>query len=195
MASPFHAVTTLSSRSGAADRLRRPALLSQLGPLPRIRRVGEQLERGGTVLERSVRSDVEELSRRGAVVAAEELAELGGRPDVSEAFDAVGVRVQRRGEAAVGRGETGEQEVGDLADDALGQGMAGEPPPVRVRTQQKRVVVQHLLEVRHHPLPVDAVPGEPSTQLVVDPAARHRHQSALGDLQGGGVSGPFVVAE
>ena len=57
---------------------------------------------------------------------------------------------------------------------ALGQRRTGLPPPVQIDPQQQRVVVEHLLEVRHPPEPVDAVAGEAAGQLVVHAAPRHR---------------------
>src|SRR5207244_1511264 len=42
-----------------------------------------------------------------------------------------------------------------------------------VERQQLRVVVEHLLEVRHQPPLVHRVPVEPAAQLVVHTAARH----------------------
>jgi len=48
---------------------------------------------------------------------------------------------------------------------------------VQVVAQQFGVVVEHLLEVRHHPALVDAVTVETAGQLVVDAAPRHLIQS------------------
>ena len=76
-------------------------------------------------------------------------------------------------------GEVVDQELRGLRRDPAGQRVAGAPRPVRVGPQQQRVVVEHLLEVRHHPVGVDAVAREPAGQLVVDPAARHRRARAL----------------
>ena len=54
-----------------------------------------------------------------------------------------------------------------------------------VDAQQQGVVVEHLLEVRHHPVGVDAVAGEPTAELVVDAAAGHRLERPGGHLPGG----------
>jgi len=67
--------------------------------------------------------------------------------------------------------------------------MVGDAPPATgVAAQQQRVVVQHLLEVRHHPAGIDAVAGEATADLVVDAAARHRVERALGHVERAGLA-------
>ena len=122
------------------------------------------------MLERAGRGDLEDLRRPGAVLGAEHLGELVGRPDVELALDALAVGVERRGEATLGGAQLAQQEVGGLAGDPLAQRSA----PPGVDAQQLGVVVEHLLEVRDHPAPVDRVAREAAAELVVDPAARHR---------------------
>ena len=70
--------------------------------------------------------------------------------------------------------EVAQQELGGLAGDPPGQRRPGRPPQCSVDPQQQRVVVEHLLEVRHHPARVHRVAGEAAGQLVVHPAAGHR---------------------
>ena len=55
---------------------------------------------------------------------------------------------------------------------------------MRVDAGEQGVVVQHLLEVRHHPVRVHAVPGEAAGQLVVHAAAGHRLSGTRGHGQG-----------
>ena len=45
---------------------------------------------------------------------------------------------------------------------------------VGVHADEQRLVVEHLLEVRHEPLAVDGVPGEAAADVVVHAARRHR---------------------
>ena len=59
-----------------------------------------------------------------------------------------------------------------LRDDAVPL-LAGEQPRVEVRRDEERVVVEHLLEVRHEPLRVDRVAVEAAADEVVHPAGRH----------------------
>ena len=109
------------------------------------------------------------------VVGAEHLDELLRSPHVERALGSLGVGVERRGETALGCPELPEQEVGD----ALGRpdpDAFAEAAPLGVDPQQLGVVVEHLLEVRHHPVGIDAVAGEASAELVVDPPAGHRLQ-------------------
>ena len=46
-------------------------------------------------------------------------------------------------------------------------------PEMRAEPHEQRVVVEHLLEVRHEPLRVHAVAREAAADLIVDAAARH----------------------
>jgi hypothetical protein len=47
---------------------------------------------------------------------------------------------------------------------------------------EQGVVVEHLLEVRHRPGRIDAVPREATADLVVDAAAGHRAQGVQGHI-------------
>ena len=122
------------------------------------------------MLEGAGRGHLEDLRRPGAVVGAEHLDQLVGGPGVELALDALAVGVERGGEAALGRAQLAQQEVGGLAGDPLPQ----RPAATRVDAEQQAVVVEHLLEVRHHPAGVDAVAREAAAELVVHAAARHR---------------------
>ena len=66
--------------------------------------------------------------------------------------------------------------------------VGGATPAADVGAQQQGVVVEHLLEVRHHPARVDGVAVETPADLVADAAARHRLQAALRQLQAAGVA-------
>jgi len=165
------------------------------GPAHGIGRVDGELQRGGAVLERAAVGDREQLRGPGAVLGAQHVAELGGGPGVGLALDAVGVGVERGREAALGRGEVAEEERGRLVGHAQGERRTGDPVQVRVGPQQQRVVVEHLLEVRHHPMRVDAVAGETTRELVVHAAAGHAVAGQLDHLQRGGRARALVVAE
>jgi AcrR family transcriptional regulator len=148
-----------------------------------------ELEDRRALLEGALRGHPEVGGRELPVKVAEFGGELGGRPCVVGAFDAaaaavVTVGVQRGGETALGCAEFGDHEVRGLQGDPAGEVGAGGPPQVRVRAGEQGVVVEHLLEVRDHPLPVDAVAGEAAGQLVVDPAAGHRLAGVADHLEG-----------
>ncbi len=132
------------------------------------------------MLERAAVGDRQQACRPRAVLGAEDVGQLRRRPDVERALGALGVGVERRGEPTLGGAELADQEVGD----ALGGPDPDLGAPLGVDAQQLRVVVEHLLEVRHHPVGVDGVAGEPAAELVVDPAARHRLQRCGGHLPG-----------
>jgi len=103
------------------------------------------------------------------------------------AVEAVGV--ETGSEAAGGQQQLPLQPADQTTHHALALGaqqrvMVGHPTPAAdITSEQQGVVVQHLLEVRHHPAGVDAVPGEAAADLVVDTAARHRVERALGDVE------------
>ena len=108
--------------------------------------------RPGAVLERRARP----AARRG--------------PRVELALDALAVGVQRGGEPALVGAQLAQHEVGGLRGHPLRHRAA----PAGVEAEQLGVVVEHLLEVRHHPAAVDGVAREAAAELVVHPATRHR---------------------
>ena len=76
--------------------------------------------------------------------------------------------------------------------------MAGVPerlPRVDVGTAEQCLVVEHLLEVRHQPSLVHAVPREPASDLVVHPPARHGVQREGDHRAQCGVAGVDVAAQ
>ncbi len=56
--------------------------------------------------------------------------------------------------------------------------------PVEVGPHEQRLVVQHLLEVRHEPFAIDGVAGEAAAQVVVHPARCHRVECGGDDVAG-----------
>ncbi len=144
-----------------------------------VRGIGEQLQHGLAVLERPGHRDRERPGRPRGVVGTERLGQRGRRPGVEGALAALAVGVQGRGEAAVVGAQLAEHPLGGLGHDPAREGRARGPPPVQVHAEQERVVVQHLLEVRHGPRRVDGVAREPAAELVVHPAAGHRLEGAF----------------
>ena len=76
-------------------------------------------------------------------------------------------------ERAVGRAHLAHEPADDVARDVAERGFAGRARRIGIQRQQRRVVVQHLLEVRDRPLAVDAVTAEAAAELVVNAAVRH----------------------
>ncbi len=54
---------------------------------------------------------------------------------------------------------------------------------MQVDTGDERLVVEHLLEMRHVPVLVDRVAGEAAAEMVVDAARGHRLQGVLDHLE------------
>ena len=94
-----------------------------------------------------------------------------GRPREREPFHALGVSVLRGGEAAVDEPQLAEHVVERLLGHPPVALLARGRPGVEIRRGEECVVVQHLLEVRDQPVPVDGVPVEAATDEVVHPAA------------------------
>ena len=121
---------------------------------------------------------------RDVIDAAEDLAELSTQhrldlrrlPDEVFALVPFAVGVLRCVEAAV-RMDHLAADVGQrLLDDLLEAGLAAEPPAVEVQPDELRIVVKHLLEMRHQPLPVRRVAVEAAAEVVIDPAGSHLPQ-------------------
>ena len=108
----------------------------------------------------------------------ERLQELGGnplvlRPGEGEPFDAVRVGVLRGGEPAVGEAQLAEDVVERLLDNRAVASLACDHPCVEVRRGEQRVVVEHLLEVRHEPAVVDGVAMKAAADEVVHGTRGH----------------------
>ena len=103
----------------------------------------------------------------------QDLAKLVLRPDVEEPFDALGVRIECREEAALGAPHLAEHPFeGALACLAPAL-VANCLIAVEVGAREKGVVVEHLLEVRDQPLRVDGVASEAAADVIVDAAGEH----------------------
>ena len=189
IASPFHAATTLSSRAGRV-RVARAASSRARTDSQRSGSSGSASSWRVDAPCSNVPASVTSSSRAAQAPSSSPStsSSWAGRPHVEPALDPLAVGVQRGGEAALVGAQLGQQEVGGLPGHPLGQRVAGLPPPARVDAEQLRVVVEHLLEVRHHPAAVDGVAREAAAELVEDPAAGHRPQRPVGHP--GRVRGP-----
>ena len=108
---------------------------------------------------------------------------LVGRPDVELAFVALRVRIERRVEATVGRAQVAQHPVGRFLGGPAEQRLACRDCRLRIDAEQLPVVVQHLLEVRDHPVGVDRVAVETAAELVVEAALGHARQRQRGHVQ------------
>ncbi len=160
-----------------------------------IIRVAPVLEHRTAPLERAGRRHAEHLRRVRRVALASRLGELRRRPDVEPALRTLAVRVERGRESALGGAQLADHPVAGLRGDAAGEPRARAAPQVRVDAREQRIVVEHLLEVRHHPRIVHGVPRETPAKLVVHAAARHCLRGRRCHPQRGGAAGPLVVAQ
>ena len=104
-------------------------------------------------------------------------------PRVGQALDAVGVGVLRRREAAFGQAQVAQQVVERFLRDLAIALVPGHEPAVQVHGGEQRVVVEHLLEVRDEPLPVDGIAVKAAADEVVHAARGHRVQCLHRRLQ------------
>ena len=111
------------------------------------------------------------------------LGHFARQPRVRQALDTVRVGVLRRGEPAV----VEEQLAEHVLDGALGDRavplLARHEPAVEIHRHEQRVVVKHLLEVRHEPVVVDRVAVEAAADDVVHAPRGHRVERRRHHLQ------------
>ena len=116
-------------------------------------------------------------SKECGVLLPEHLLDLISCPDVKLALDAFTVRVEAGAKAAARRAHFPPQPLDGLAHGLLEDRFPCVEPGKRQQFEKLRVVVEHLLEVRHEPSLVDRVAREAASELVVDAALAHPAQS------------------
>ncbi len=107
--------------------------------------------------------------------------------------DAVGVLGRKEAAVAVRHlaNDVVQRIFGDVQEAILGKRLR----PLHVRKNQLRLVVQHLLEVRHAPGRIDRVPVESAADMVAHAAQRHRQQRRAHHPRSIRVAGPCVLAQ
>ena len=105
------------------------------------------------------------------------------------------VGIGRRVEAALRRPHLPREIVQGLSRHCTETLLAGDLPPLEVGFDELRVVVEHLLEVRHQPTRVGGVAMEPAADLVVDAAIGHRVEGPAHLLGGLRIIAPARVAQ
>jgi hypothetical protein len=111
-------------------------------------------------------------------VLAEQRLDLRAGPDVEAPLHTLAVGVQRAGEAAAdalvrGRHHLAQDPGHRLPHPLLVERLARLLPDERQHVDQRRVVVEHLFEVRDEPLVVHRIAREAAAQMVVDAALAH----------------------
>ena len=104
-------------------------------------------------------------------------------PDIELALVALGVRIQCRVIAARRMRHVAQHPVGRFPGDAAEKLVASGHCSLRAHRKQLPVVVQHLLEVRDHPIRVHRVTAEAAAELVVEAALGHARQRERGHVQ------------
>ncbi len=125
-----------------------------------------------------IRRSIEAEARREhrELLGAERRSYFRAIPGVELALVTLGVRVEARVVAALRGLHLAHGPRGSLERHACIERIAARQRGLRVHRQQRAVVVQHLLEVRDHPVLIDRVPTEAASQLIVDPAFGHAAQ-------------------
>src|SRR5205823_2172140 len=122
-------------------------------------------------------------------------------PEVEGAFAGMvpagfqAVRILRRIEAA--------ERIGHLATDVLQRVVRDVREEIvtrrlralEEREHELRLVVEHLLEVRHAPAGIDGIAVKAAADVIAHPALRDRTERSQDHVQGGLVSGPRVLAQ
>ena len=125
---------------------------------------------------------VDRLEQPGAV--AEGVVDLALGPDIELAFLAFAVGIEAAGESAVRRRHLA-QHPGDGFGDTRGvERRFGVLPDQGEQVDELRVVVKHLLEMRHQPDLVHRVARETAAQVIVDAALAHiveRHANGVAE--------------
>ena len=142
-------------------------------------------EAGVRILEVPALGDAEVADHLVGIATAHGV-HLGERPAEELALHALGVGIFRREETAVRMTQVAQHIRDDLLGDAPVARLPRDQPSVHVRAQEQRLVVEHLLEVRHEPERVDRVAVEPAPHLVVHASGGHgveRHRDHLQRLR------------
>ena len=133
--------------------------------------------------------------REGRLLGREGGAHLRRRPGEELSLDAFAVRIRGGVEPAPGRRQVA-PDVGErLADDARELVSSRHLVGFQVDECQERIVVEHLLEVRHAPADVGRVAVEATAHVIVDAAPGHRFQRLHHHAERRGIARAAVVAE
>ena len=110
------------------------------------------------------------------VLRRQQIEQLLPRPHEILPLHPLRVRIRRGVERPLRRLQTVQQVLAGFRHNPPKQLVARQPPRIQIERDQQRVVVQHLLEMRHQPDPIHRVAVKPARQLVVNPALRHPPQ-------------------
>ena len=116
------------------------------------------------------RGDVVVPREERRLVLADGVRDLVQRPDVEFPLLAFAVGIERGGEGALLGRHLAREPADGLLRARAEQRIAGTLMRERQQLQQLRIVVEHLLEMRHQPALVDRIAGKPAAEMIVDAA-------------------------
>jgi len=139
--------------------------------------------------------DAEMVDGHIELFGCQQLRQLLPRPAVKLPFVPLAVGIFGGIEAAVRMRHVAEHVCENVADDFRVARLAGDEIRVEVELCQLRVVVEHLLEMRHEPFGVHGVTGEAAAELVVNAARCMRSQVCSTLRVASGIVEAFGVAQ
>ena len=86
-------------------------------------------------------------------------------------------------EGALGRAHVAQHPRHDPSRRVREYDLAGRAPGIRIKREKRRVVVEHLFEVRDRPFGIDAVAAETAAELVVDAPGGHALERRRDNLE------------
>src|SRR4029077_16689320 len=117
------------------------------------------------------------------VFRAEHLNDFLPAPDIISSFGVFRatmsnqtVSIFRREKAALGMRHVPQQILEHLAGDFGEKFVASELPRLEKRNRQLRLVIEHLLKMRHMPKLIDRIPVKSSTEMIAHAASSHSAQ-------------------
>ena len=149
----------------------------------------------GHALEIALVGDAEIVGYDLGGVAAESANNLLGSPDEELAFHALAVGVLGRVESAVGVAHLAQDVVQNALSDLCVGRVPGGLVGVGVESGEKRVVVEHLLEVGDQPECVGGVPVKAAANLVVHASGGHLVEGQFEHLERERRTRPVIEAE
>ena len=157
--------------------------------------VGRTAERGRYVLDRAENVQVPMALEVGLAIEAvpgsegrvflrcQRRAHFVAVPDIELATEPLRDGIEARGVAAFGRLHLAPHPIGGLRGHLAVEGIAGRHIRIRIHREKCPIVVQHLLEVRDHPIVIDRVAAEDPRQLIVDASIAHAPQCQAGHVK------------
>ena len=107
------------------------------------------------------------------VLFGQNLAYRRVRPEVIPSFHPFGVGIERRGEGAFRRAHLPIQKRNDVPAEGFEERIVQSLERIGSGMKKKRLVIQHLLEMRDAPSFVDRIPEESAAQMVVNSPVPH----------------------